>query len=210
MSYGGAGDGGSNNGNYPNDNGGGSWTGVVLTLILSLLIAITLVVLLYLAAWCLLKRSTARRRSRINQLINEATINRTHPQEPPNSGLNQLAIDSLPVFAYKQLILLLNNQHEDYKNGGSRECAVCLSLFQDEEMIKLLQNCKHFFHVDCINVWLRSNTTCPICRCNTTTQPPALLPEPPELPSHHHDMDSVVVVPPLLLAHPVVILSESS
>ncbi|XP_042503771.1 RING-H2 finger protein ATL39-like [Macadamia integrifolia] len=202
MSSGGGSGGGGNYGNYGNypmnSNGSGSWTGVVLTLILSLLIAITLVIVLYLIAWCLIRRSTTRRRFRINRLIHEATIMRTHPQEPPNSGLDPSVIDSLPVFAYKELI---NNQHDHDKNG-SRECAVCLSIFQDEEMIRFLPNCKHFFHVDCINIWLRSNTTCPICRCSTTSQ--SLAP-PAEPPPHDHNMGSEVVLPSPPLASPVVI-----
>ena len=33
-----------------------------------------------------------------------------------------------------------------------------------EAMVKLLPNCKHMFHVECIDMWLNSNTTCPICR----------------------------------------------
>lgn len=31
-------------------------------------------------------------------------------------------------------------------------------------MAKLLPNCDHMFHEQCINMWLHSNFTCPVCR----------------------------------------------
>ena len=31
-------------------------------------------------------------------------------------------------------------------------------------MIKKLLNCNHDFHANCVNRWLRSNDTCPLCR----------------------------------------------
>uniref|UniRef100_J3MBM0 RING-type domain-containing protein n=1 Tax=Oryza brachyantha TaxID=4533 RepID=J3MBM0_ORYBR len=52
--------------------------------------------------------------------------------------------------------------------GGARisvsECAVCLSEFVERERVRLLPNCSHAFHIDCIDTWLLSNSTCPLCR----------------------------------------------
>lgn len=39
---------------------------------------------------------------------------------------------------------------------------MCLNAI--EEKAKLLPNCNHFFHVGCIDTWLSSQSTCPICR----------------------------------------------
>lgn len=52
-----------------------------------------------------------------------------------------------------------------------------------EELVQV-PSCKHVFHVECIRHWLRSNTTCPLCRCSvvaadTTTK--LVLPHPPLL-----------------------------
>lgn len=55
-----------------------------------------------------------------------------------------------------------------YKKGEGviegTECSVCLSEFQEEEMLRLLPKCNHAFHVSCIDTWLRSHTNCPLCR----------------------------------------------
>ena len=44
------------------------------------------------------------------------------------------------------------------------ECAVCLSRFEDADILRLLPKCKHAFHLDCVDTWLISHSTCPLCR----------------------------------------------
>ncbi|KAI6690198.1 hypothetical protein NL676_027026 [Syzygium grande] len=50
------------------------------------------------------------------------------------------------------------------KADGQVECVVCLMGFEEGESIKQLQQCKHFFHSSCIDLWLYSHSDCPICR----------------------------------------------
>ncbi|CAI5526363.1 unnamed protein product [Closterium sp. Naga37s-1] len=52
----------------------------------------------------------------------------------------------------------------DEENACFRECAVCLGDYDEGERIKLLPPCGHRFHADCIDLWLSSKSTCPICR----------------------------------------------
>ncbi|KAH8486991.1 hypothetical protein H0E87_025830 [Populus deltoides] len=71
-----------------------------------------------------------------------------------DSGLDQAFVDALPVFYYKDIM-------------GSKEpfdCAVCLCEFSGQERLRLLPLCSHAFHIDCIDTWLLSNSTCPLCR----------------------------------------------
>jgi hypothetical protein len=46
-------------------------------------------------------------------------------------------------------------------------CVVCQSEFQKQEEIRTLP-CKHSFHKDCIDQWLKINKTCPICKKDIT------------------------------------------
>lgn len=72
-----------------------------------------------------------------------------------DSGLDQAFIDSLPVFMYKEIV------------GGAKEpfdCPVCLCEFSDKDKLRMLPSCSHAFHINCIDTWLLSNSTCPLCR----------------------------------------------
>ncbi|KAL9663172.1 hypothetical protein QQ045_028011 [Rhodiola kirilowii] len=69
-------------------------------------------------------------------------------------GLDQAVIDALPVFIYKDIM----GPKEPY------DCAVCLCEFNEEDNLRLLPMCSHAFHTGCIDTWLLSSSTCPICR----------------------------------------------
>ncbi|XP_052170559.1 putative RING-H2 finger protein ATL21A [Diospyros lotus] len=43
-------------------------------------------------------------------------------------------------------------------------CAICLSDYRAEEMVRVIPDCSHCFHADCIDEWLRKNASCPVCR----------------------------------------------
>ncbi|KAF9602633.1 hypothetical protein IFM89_030521 [Coptis chinensis] len=51
---------------------------------------------------------------------------------------------------------------------GALECAVCLNEFGNDETLRLLPKCDNVFHPECIDAWLASHTTCPVCRANLT------------------------------------------
>lgn len=48
---------------------------------------------------------------------------------------------------------------------------MCLSAVEEREVVRLLPNCGHVFHVGCIDVWLRSHCTCPVCRAGVEPVP---------------------------------------
>jgi E3 ubiquitin-protein ligase ATL6/9/15/31/42/55 len=70
------------------------------------------------------------------------------------SGIDKTVIESLPFFRFSSL--------KGTKEG--LECAVCLSKFEDTEILRLLPKCKHAFHIDCIDNWLEKHSSCPLCR----------------------------------------------
>jgi hypothetical protein len=43
------------------------------------------------------------------------------------------------------------------------ECPVCLELLKADEMVRALPCC-HSFHIQCIDPWLATNHTCPVCK----------------------------------------------
>lgn len=53
----------------------------------------------------------------------------------------------------------------------SLECAVCLSEFSNDETLRMLPRCCHVFHPECIDTWLQTHVTCPVCRDDLTLVP---------------------------------------
>ncbi|XP_010687706.2 RING-H2 finger protein ATL13 [Beta vulgaris subsp. vulgaris] len=73
-----------------------------------------------------------------------------------DAGVDQSYIDTLPIFQYKTIIGLKD----------PFDCAVCLCEFEGDDKLRLLPKCSHAFHVDCIDTWLLSHSTCPLCRAS--------------------------------------------
>ncbi|XP_042477716.1 RING-H2 finger protein ATL40-like [Macadamia integrifolia] len=94
--------------------------------------------------------------------IGGATLQFPSLEPPKNGGLHPSVIAALPTFIYKK-----PNQINTIT-----ECSICLSSLEEEEMVRLLPNCLHVFHAQCIDRWLSSQTTCPICRA--VAEPQAL------------------------------------
>lgn len=89
-------------------------------------------------------------------------------QEPAtlrNVGLESAVIETLRVFQYKP---------QNFIDG--LECAVCLCEFEENEKGRLLPNCGHSFHVECIDMWFLSHSTCPLCRIAAQPEQPVLDP----------------------------------
>ncbi|XP_002513986.2 RING-H2 finger protein ATL11 [Ricinus communis] len=79
-------------------------------------------------------------------------------------GLDPEVINTFPTFLYSTV--------KGHKIGKeSLECAVCLNEFEDDQTLRLIPKCSHVFHPDCIDAWLASNTTCPVCRANLVPKP---------------------------------------
>ncbi|XP_010446567.1 PREDICTED: RING-H2 finger protein ATL32-like [Camelina sativa] len=76
-------------------------------------------------------------------------------------GLDDAVVESFPVFAYSSV-------KESKLGSNDLECAICLNELEDRETVRLLPICNHLFHIDCIDAWLHSHATCPVCRYNLT------------------------------------------
>ncbi|KZV19248.1 hypothetical protein F511_35183 [Dorcoceras hygrometricum] len=101
-------------------------------------------------------------------------------------GLDPVIIRSFPSFSYSTV--------KDYRREKyGLECAICLVEFVDIDILRLLTSCCHVFHQECIDLWLESHKTCPVCRRNLDSpiHSPAA-----KSPSHAHNNghdDSVAV-----------------
>eukprot|EP00249_Psilotum_nudum_P034438 c53492_g1_i1 orf=570-1928(+) len=99
------------------------------------------------------------RRCNRNEDLNRNNSTSPEPRsyEGLQQGLDESIVESLPMISYSAV--------KNLETGEvSTECVVCLNEFQENETLKLLPQCGHAFHEECINMWLFSHTTCPLCR----------------------------------------------
>nr|CAB3450079.1 unnamed protein product [Digitaria exilis] len=52
----------------------------------------------------------------------------------------------------------------DAGSTAAEKCAVCLAGLDDGEEAQLMPCCGHWFHALCVDTWLASHATCPLCR----------------------------------------------
>ena len=63
--------------------------------------------------------------------------------------------------------LLINNQNLNIVDSRLVNCTICLEPMYISDTINIFKtDCDHYFHNDCIMIWLREQRRCPICRCS--------------------------------------------
>ncbi|KAB2056402.1 hypothetical protein ES319_A11G099600v1 [Gossypium barbadense] len=70
-------------------------------------------------------------------------------------GLDQAVINSYPKFQFCK---------DSGASNLNTTCSICLCEYKDLEMLRMMPECKHYFHVFCIDAWLKLNGSCPVCR----------------------------------------------
>ncbi|CAI0394113.1 unnamed protein product [Linum tenue] len=75
-----------------------------------------------------------------------------------DAGVDQSFIDTLPIFLYDSIV------GGPADKSAPFDCAVCLCEFAGDDKLRLLPKCSHAFHMECIDTWLLSHSTCPLCR----------------------------------------------
>uniref|UniRef100_A0ACD5U1Z7 Uncharacterized protein n=1 Tax=Avena sativa TaxID=4498 RepID=A0ACD5U1Z7_AVESA len=120
-----------------------------------------LALIVALVAVCLYLHWVCGRRHRRQQADLEASSSSAAAASP---GLDADAINGLPVTLYSP-------PHTTGQKGGGgeeeereAECSICISALAAGDKVKALPPCGHCFHPDCVDAWLRSHASCPLCR----------------------------------------------
>ncbi|KAK7274290.1 hypothetical protein RIF29_15373 [Crotalaria pallida] len=77
-------------------------------------------------------------------------------------GLEPNVINSYPRFQYNS-----NDVAAASAAGGvghDATCSICLCEYKDSEMLRMMPECRHYFHLGCLDAWLKLNGSCPVCR----------------------------------------------
>ncbi|KAF9614556.1 hypothetical protein IFM89_019303 [Coptis chinensis] len=72
------------------------------------------------------------------------------------AGLDQMVINSYPKFPF--------SKSKNIGANGDLVCSICLCDYKEGEMLRMMPDCRHFFHIFCVDAWLRLHASCPVCR----------------------------------------------
>ncbi|KAF0896916.1 hypothetical protein E2562_030766 [Oryza meyeriana var. granulata] len=146
------------------------------------LVAVMSVAVVLLLHHCVLVTFCDRRRRRRRH--HRGPSAQQHVQQPEEDEEEEEAssVDMMSSSSRAKLVQVVVCPYRKAEEWSEAMCPVCLSDFSDGEAVRVLPECMHYFHVDCIETWLRSNTSCPLCRAETTPTPTPT-PSPGEL--HH-------------------------
>ncbi|GJT95915.1 RING-H2 finger protein ATL52-like protein [Tanacetum coccineum] len=129
--------------------------------LISLLVIVSLVAVLVAVyhfitvSWC------NRRRNPIPPLH---VHQQSRHQDNNDYSLENSVVLLIPAHKHQKVLRL------DAKGGECDDdeamCSICLCEFEDNEELRTLPECLHSFHVPCIDMWLFSHSTCPVCRAD--------------------------------------------
>ncbi|XP_064630479.1 E3 ubiquitin-protein ligase RNF38-like isoform X3 [Lineus longissimus] len=74
-------------------------------------------------------------------------------------GLTKSDIDKLPSYRF--------NPEMQRSDADQTSCVVCMCDFEVRQLLRVLP-CSHEFHAKCVDKWLKTNRTCPICRADAS------------------------------------------
>ncbi|KAF8047855.1 hypothetical protein N665_2799s0003 [Sinapis alba] len=120
---------------------------IMISSVIILSVALLMIICFHSYARWLFRRQNRRIRRRIRAHL----LSLSSAISPP---LDPTVLEKIPIFVYS------SETHQVLEE----ECSVCLSEFEEEDQCRLLPKCGHAFHVDCIDTWFRSTSTCPLCR----------------------------------------------
>lgn len=88
--------------------------------------------------------------------VRNSSIPTQHGGFVATSGVEHKILETIPILSFSR------QKVKDQIN--QTECVICLGELEEEDEVRLLPNCKHVFHVQCIDNWFLAHSSCPVCR----------------------------------------------
>jgi len=145
----------------------------------------TALVSLLLSCCAVMHRYRQRRleNARLDRLIStRAAISEASARR---NGLPQPVIDSFPILKFSDA---------EMSPEGQNTCTVCLVEYEGKDMIQKVP-CGHMFHQPCVQQWLMTHTTCPVCRTSFLPEPVQVAEEGSSQGAQSHEGEDVESCP---------------
>ncbi|XP_072954661.1 RING-H2 finger protein ATL66 [Typha angustifolia] len=85
---------------------------------------------------------------------------------PTSRALRPVALDAEVISNFPIRL------HRASPTGDDVQCSICLSSLVEGEKVRVLPSCGHCFHPECVDAWLRTQSSCPLCRASIPSGDP--------------------------------------
>jgi len=127
---------------------------MVMEIVISLIILFVGIAILVSIHFCIVGRAFRRDDNSEDMQVQSSSTRSTAKGMFGGDSIGDLK--NLPCFDYVE--------QPEKGNNNLVDCAVCLESFKVGDACRLLPNCSHSFHVQCIDLWIHKTPFCPICR----------------------------------------------
>lgn len=97
-----------------------------------------------------------------------------HPEQgsSDSNAVCVLDIDSLPQVEQRRDHIILEELNHDYHEPSppvdgadqtAMSCTICLCEYEPDDLLRKMP-CRHLFHKECVDEWLKLKRTCPLCK----------------------------------------------
>lgn len=101
-----------------------------------------------------------------------------HPEQgsSDSNAVYVLDIDSQPQVQQRRDHIILEELNHDYNQSTppppppvdgadqtAMSCAICLCEYESDDLLRQMP-CRHLFHKECVDEWLKLKRTCPLCK----------------------------------------------
>ncbi|CAD8141408.1 unnamed protein product [Paramecium octaurelia] len=80
-------------------------------------------------------------------------------QMPSQNSINKY----IPIQKYEEVMKQFPGLSDD------QTCQICLEVYKKEDKVRITY-CTHFYHAECIDIWINQNENCPTCRSSLTVE----------------------------------------
>ncbi|KZV28413.1 hypothetical protein F511_03216 [Dorcoceras hygrometricum] len=91
------------------------------------------------------------------------------PFEDPQLCVVEVALDEATLSSYPKM--LYSEAKINQKDSTAACCSICLADYKNSDVLRALPDCGHLFHLKCVDPWLLSHPTCPVCRTSPVPTP---------------------------------------
>jgi len=135
----------------------------IFTLVMVPVVVISLYTVFRIVLFLSMIRNKAEMRIRLeelHQIMYSKNFNFSEVEKTLTSEFYQF-----PLKEFESDLLKREFSVECKANGEeSHECAICYSALQQGDMVTKMPGCNDCFHTECLDLWIRTQYTCPTCR----------------------------------------------